>query len=270
MHRHCHADRARERVSQRCVGLSLGAPESLATRSRQAIDDHCRAIRGRGASTRSKCLLEDLEPNDIDGDFRFAPGDGTRQFIDLYLYDQAAGGAGFVKAAARDPQRLVDAALQLLDSCSCDDSCYQCLRSYKNRYDHALFDRHIGADLLRACFKGAPLSSSIPRGKTMRSSVSRERSRGKRRDGDPRRGRPDPSRSPSHLRCQHPFLDREPCSKRARELADGKRRDRGRSLACSCCAPCRSRRTSRLRCTNVDSRNRALKPSADGVPRTQA
>ena len=32
----------------------------------------------------------------------------TRQFIDLYLYDQAAGGAGFVKAAARDPQRLVD------------------------------------------------------------------------------------------------------------------------------------------------------------------
>ena len=64
------------------------------------------------ALRRAACLLEDLEPNDIDGDFRFAPGDGTRQFIDLYLYDQAAGGAGFVKAAARDPQRLVDSALQ--------------------------------------------------------------------------------------------------------------------------------------------------------------
>ena len=110
------------------------------------------------ALRRAACLLEDLEPNDIDGDFRFAPGDGTRQFIDLYLYDQAAGGAGFVKAAARDPQRLIDAALQLLDSCTCDDSCYQCLRSYKNRYDHALFDRHIGADLLRACFKGVRLT----------------------------------------------------------------------------------------------------------------
>src|SRR5262249_4934802 len=110
------------------------------------------------ALRRAACLLEDLEPNDIDGDFRFAPGDGTWQFIDLYLYDQAAGGAGFVKAAARDPQRLVDAALNLLDSCTCDDSCYQCLRSYKNRYEHALFDRHIGADLLRACFKGVPLT----------------------------------------------------------------------------------------------------------------
>ena len=85
------------------------------------------------------------------------PAMGRNQFIDLYLYDQAAGGAGFVKAAARDPHRLVDAALNLLDSCTCDDSCYQCLRSYKNRYEHALFDRRIGADLLRACFKGVPL-----------------------------------------------------------------------------------------------------------------
>ncbi len=109
------------------------------------------------ALRRAACRLEDLEANDIDGDFRFAPSDGTRQYIDLYLYDQAAGGAGFVKAAARDPQRLVDDALDLLDHCECDDSCYQCLRSYKNRFEHELFDRRIGADLLRAAFKGVPL-----------------------------------------------------------------------------------------------------------------
>jgi hypothetical protein len=30
------------------------------------------------ALRRAACLLEDLEPNDIDGDFRFAPSDGTR------------------------------------------------------------------------------------------------------------------------------------------------------------------------------------------------
>jgi hypothetical protein len=52
----------------------------------------------------------------------------------------------------------VNAALALLEGCSCDDSCYQCLRSYKNRFEHSLFDRRIGADLLKACFKGTPLN----------------------------------------------------------------------------------------------------------------
>ena len=115
------------------------------------------------ALRRAACTMKDLEPNDIDGDFRFASGTADHQFIDLYLYDHAAGGAGFVKAAARNPQKLADAALALLDGCDCDDSCYQCLRSYKNRYDHALLDRRIGADLLRACFKGAPLTIAAHR-----------------------------------------------------------------------------------------------------------
>ena len=106
------------------------------------------------ALRRAACIQEDLEPGDVDGDYRFAPSSGENRFIDLYLYDQAAGGAGFVRAASRDPLRLVGTALALLDGCSCDDSCYQCLRSYKNRFEHALFDRRIGADLLRACFYG--------------------------------------------------------------------------------------------------------------------
>jgi hypothetical protein len=37
------------------------------------------------ALRRAACQLEDLEPNDIDGDFRFAPASGDQQFIDLYL-----------------------------------------------------------------------------------------------------------------------------------------------------------------------------------------
>lgn len=96
----------------------------------------------------------DLEPGDIDGDYRFAPGPSTSTLLDLYIYDQAAGGAGFVKAAAADPAALARAALEVLDDCTCEDSCYQCLRSYKNRFDHAYLDRRLGADLLRACFQG--------------------------------------------------------------------------------------------------------------------
>ena len=105
-----------------------------------------------------RAASEDLEPGDIDGDYRFAPGANAASLLDLYIYDQAAGGAGFVQAAAADPVALVTRALRILDDCTCEDSCYQCLRSYKNRFDHADLDRRLGADLLRACFFGeAPI-----------------------------------------------------------------------------------------------------------------
>ena len=107
-----------------------------------------------------RAASQDLEPGDIDGDYRFAPGVNAASLLDLYIYDQAAGGAGFVKAAAADPVGLVTTALKILDGCSCEDSCYQCLRSYKNRFDHANLDRRLGADLLRTCFFGvAPVVS---------------------------------------------------------------------------------------------------------------
>ncbi|WP_448040525.1 DEAD/DEAH box helicase [Bradyrhizobium liaoningense] len=169
------------------------------------------------ALRRAACMLEDLEPNDIDGDFRFAPGEGTQQFIDLYLYDQAAGGAGFVKAAARDPERLVDTALSLLDNCTCDDSCYQCLRSYKNRFEHALFDRHIGADLLRACFRGSPLTIDSEREDYALNRLERDLTESgastTRLEGGIIDGK-------GQLIClSHPFRETEPCSDRAKALA---------------------------------------------------
>lgn len=171
------------------------------------------------ALRRAACQLEDLEPNDIDGDFRFAPTSGDQQFIDLYLYDQAAGGAGFVKAASRNPDRLVERALEILDDCTCDDSCYQCLRSYKNRFDHAMFDRFIGGDLLKACFVGRPLSIALKREDEALDRLARDLEESgvkiTRADG----GLIDES---GRLIClSHPFVDNEPCSSRARTLADG-------------------------------------------------
>ncbi|MGE0677728.1 DEAD/DEAH box helicase [Pseudolabrys sp.] len=213
------------------------------------------------ALRRAACLLEDLEPNDIDGDFRFAPGDSTRQFIDLYLYDQAAGGAGFVKAAARDPQRLVGAALKLLDGCTCDDSCYQCLRSYKNRYEHALFDRHIGADLLRACFKGVPLNIDPAREdyalKRLANDLEESGATVTRVDGGLILG------DGRVVALSHPFLDREPCSKHARELADGKRATAVDLLLVLRALPIASNVA--LAVPNV-AVAMTLRPSADGVP----
>jgi len=217
------------------------------------------------ALRRAACLLDDLEPNDIDGDFRFAPGDATRQYIDLYLYDQAAGGAGFVRAAARNPQRLVDRALKLLESCTCDDSCYQCLKSYKNRYEHALFDRQIGADLLRAAFKGVPLGLdpdredlALDRLETdlteSGATVSRAEGGLIKSDGD--------------IIClAHPFVENRPGSKRGAALAEGKDTVAVDILLVLRALPIASNVA--LSVANVDV-NADLEPDPNGVPELTA
>lgn len=213
------------------------------------------------ALRRAACAMEDLEPNDIDGDFRFAPRSADHQFIDLYLYDQATGGAGFVKAAARDPNKLVDAALALLDGCDCDDSCYQCLRSYKNRYDHALFDRRIGADLLRACFKGAKLAIEPSREDyaldRLAADLEESGAATKRLDG----GLIDPQGKVICL--AHPFVENRPCSPRAHTLIKDKDAVAIDILLVLRALPIAS--SEALSVPNVDL-NADLKPDPNGVP----
>jgi hypothetical protein len=213
------------------------------------------------ALRRAACVLEDLEPNDIDGDFRFAPGTGGQQFLDLYLYDQAAGGAGFVKTAARDPQRLVGRALQLLDDCTCDDSCYQCLRSYKNRYDHSLLDRRVGADLLRACFHGV-----APRLDAAREDVALDRLQ-----ADLEESGAAVTRLPGALRdaagrlicLAHPFQPDRPSSARAQTLAETNHTVAVDLLMVLRALPVATAQA--LSLPNVDLRPR-LQPADDGVP----
>ena len=49
-------------------------------------------------------------------------------------------------------------ALDRLEHCpaDCDESCYQCLRSFRNRFEHGLLDRKVGASLLRYLLYGEP------------------------------------------------------------------------------------------------------------------
>lgn len=70
---------------------------------------------------------------------------------EIYLYDTLPGGAGFTKAVHDQGIEVFQDALRLLQECpeNCETSCYRCLRSFRNRFEHALLDRHLGATLLR-------------------------------------------------------------------------------------------------------------------------
>ena len=98
----------------------------------------------------------DIEESDIGAEFRVAMTSGGRtgNQVEVYLYDLTPGGAGFVRAAAADPTRLFEEALKRLEACDCTHSCYQCLRSYKNKWDHKHLDRTLGAAFLQHVIHG--------------------------------------------------------------------------------------------------------------------
>ena len=102
-------------------------------------------------------LLE-LEPGELQAEFRPALSDLGPAGLEseIYIYDTLAGGAGFSRRTGELGLKLYTAALELLENCpvDCDKSCYRCLRSFKNRFDHGLLDRHLGAALLRYVIHG--------------------------------------------------------------------------------------------------------------------
>ena len=100
--------------------------------------------------------LHDVEVSDIGAEFRVAMTSGGRtgHEVETYLYDLTPGGAGFVRAAAQDAAALFDAALERLESCHCTHSCYECLRSYKNKWDHKYLNRGLAAAFIRHVVRG--------------------------------------------------------------------------------------------------------------------
>lgn len=98
----------------------------------------------------------DIEATDIGAEFRVAMTDGGRagREVDIYLYDLTPGGAGFARSAAHHPTKLFKEALRRLESCDCNSSCYSCLRSYKNKWDHKYLDRILGISFLRNVLHG--------------------------------------------------------------------------------------------------------------------
>ncbi|MEU4603496.1 DEAD/DEAH box helicase [Kribbella sp. NPDC023972] len=105
------------------------------------------------AFTIAAALRLGIEASELDAEFRPAltSAGGHGREAEIYLYDTLPGGAGFTRRVSELGIEAYEAALKLLDGCpdQCDESCYRCLRSFRNRFDHSSMDRQVGASLLR-------------------------------------------------------------------------------------------------------------------------
>ena len=103
----------------------------------------------------------DLDSSEVDGHFRILWSDDAEfwsQFsedqqlgyvLEIFLFDNASGGAGFAERIGHSMDQVLDRAIEMcIENCDCDTSCHRCLRSYQNRYHHKSLNRHLGGSLL--------------------------------------------------------------------------------------------------------------------------
>lgn len=110
------------------------------------------------ALTKAACARLELEANELQAEYRpalTAAGREGRE-AEIYLYDTLPGGAGFAQRVGQLGLAVFEDALRVLEECpeNCDRSCYRCLRSYKNKFEHDLLDRQLGASLMRFLILG--------------------------------------------------------------------------------------------------------------------
>jgi hypothetical protein len=100
----------------------------------------------------------EVDSDELQAEFRPAltPRGKGGQEAEIYLYDTLSGGAGFARRIAEIGRPIFEEALAVLEHCpaDCDRSCYRCLRSFRNRFEHDQLDRHLGASLMRYLLLG--------------------------------------------------------------------------------------------------------------------
>ena len=83
----------------------------------------------------------DIDRSELDGLFR--PIENNSNSAEIVIYDNVASGAGYSKKIAEMFDDVLKRTLELVSSCSCEASCYNCLRTYSNQSFHADLDRQL-------------------------------------------------------------------------------------------------------------------------------
>lgn len=119
------------------------------------------------ALTLATCKVLEIEDGEVVGGYRrgFTSSGPEPEALEIFLYDQLAGGAGYVVEASTRLAEILDEASAILrhtradqagSASACDRACYGCLLSFKNSYFHHLLDRKLALSLLEAVRSQTP------------------------------------------------------------------------------------------------------------------
>ncbi len=153
--------------------FSLPEPQRLSPGERMPAFQITLSSLATALSLAASMVLE-VEVGEVIAGYRSGIGESGPDagVVEVFLYDQLAGGAGYVVELAQQIERLLEAARAILShgpwesrtaQPPCDRACYGCLLSYKNSYEHATLDRHLALDLLEAAIRGEPAHVDPPR-----------------------------------------------------------------------------------------------------------
>jgi len=110
------------------------------------------------ALAKAASQILEIEPGELMAEYRPSLTPEGREGLkaEIFLYDTLPGGAGFASQLVEFGSELFQRALRLMKTCpeNCDASCYRCLRSFKNKFEHRLLDRHVGAELAEYLLTG--------------------------------------------------------------------------------------------------------------------
>jgi ATP-dependent helicase YprA (DUF1998 family)/predicted RNA-binding Zn-ribbon protein involved in translation (DUF1610 family) len=93
-------------------------------------------------------LVLDIDYNEINGGWRPRIKSDGNSHIELFFYDNLTSGAGYSSLIGSILDKVLDKTRSILSECECSRSCKNCLDNYWNQRNHALFDRHLGLQLL--------------------------------------------------------------------------------------------------------------------------
>ena len=74
----------------------------------------------------------------------------------IYIAERVEGGAGYSELIAKNLKEVIKASLERLESCECPESCYKCLRTYRNQRWHKRLNRHLVIPWMKSILE-APL-----------------------------------------------------------------------------------------------------------------
>jgi len=96
------------------------------------------------------CNLLEIDSNDIGVSWRWLEDKQNETAkVEIILYDTAPGGAGFAEECFRNWRQVVDKAREVCNECTCEDACYDCLKTYSNQSHHTDLNRHFVTEFLK-------------------------------------------------------------------------------------------------------------------------